>query len=257
MKIQTALKKIIFLLLIGLIISCKPATHVAGTAQNKATPRDTNAMAVSPAQKEAPHDANNLVIGKNINSTSEGPGAEVKFEGSNNLFEMVSKNSYYFNQNHDVIIIKGNNLIIRLINENIIRLPSNKSDTLVIVGSNQKYVVDVSNSIVPGNKNFKIDTLHINDAYPDYDKSDPSDLYKVAESYMYGIGRDQSIAKAIELFEYAAAKNHTPSLEKLGYLYTGKLGVEKNKMKSLYYYKRGSTLGVEYCKLQMKIYWNQ
>ena len=105
-----------------------------------------------------------------------------------------------------MIIIKGNNTIIRLINENVLDISNGKSDTLVIVGNNQKYVVDIKNPVSLNGKKLKVDTVQIEEPHSDlYDLNDPS-LYDIAESYLFGTGRDQSTMKAIELYEFAAAK---------------------------------------------------
>jgi hypothetical protein len=232
--------KIIFLILIGLIVSCKPSSKVKTTSKKDTAPK-----------------VNNVVAAKNINSEGINSHTEIKFEGSNNLFELINKNSFYFNEDHDVIIIKGNNTIIRLINENVLDIGNGQRDTLVIVGSNRKYVVDMKNSFSINNKKAKVDTIQLKETYSEYDNDEPSSLYAMAESYLFGTGQDQSTKKAIELYEFAAAKNHIPSLEKLGYIYTGKFGAPRDKMKSLYYYKRGSSLGDDYCNLQIKIHWGQ
>jgi hypothetical protein len=233
--------KLIFAaLLMGLIASCKPSSKAVGTTSK------------APAQVPS---ANNVAVAKSTNSESINSDTEIKFVGSNNLFELISKNSFYFNQAHDVIIIKGNNTIIRLINENVADISDGKSDTLVIVGNNQKYVIDVRNSISLGSKKIKIDTVQLQNIPSEYESTDPASLYENAESYLFGVGKDQSTKKAIELYEFAATKNHVPSLQKLGYIFTGKFGAERNRAKSLYYYKKGSALDDDYCTLQIKLQW--
>lgn len=208
---------------------------------------------------------------------------EIIFEGSNNLFELVQKNAAYFDGAHDVIIIKGDGNVIKLININILTLPKGSPDTLVIVGNNQKYVIDVNNSIVPGKKNVKVDTIdfksasfeplpEVREVIPhdsrirlDYFDSlvsaqyaytyfadkintgEPEYYYQLAEMYLYGLGVEESPAKAIELYEFAAAKDHILSLRKLGDIYRGKFSMKPNKDKSLYYYRRGQRLGDLYC----------
>lgn len=227
--------KFIFIpLLIGLI-ACKPSSTVK--------------------TEKAKANTNNVVSAKSVNSSGTNSDTEIKFEGNNNLFELINKNSSYFNEAHDVIIIKGNNTIIRLINENVLDFGNGKSDTLVIVGDNQKYVVDVKNTFSLDGKKVKTETIQLPINTSEYANMSPPALYEMAESYLFGAGKDQSTEKAIELYEYAAVKDHIPSLVKLGYIYTGQFDVERDKMKSLYYYKRGSALGDNYCDLQIKLLW--
>ena len=170
---------------------------------------------------------------------------------------------------------------------NVLELPGNSSDTLIIVGDNEKYVIDVNGSILINDRSAKTDVVYLKDksfdqsAYAadfvqnekkirlDYFDSlvsaryaytyfseklstgDPVYFYQLAEMYLYGLGVNESSTKAIELYEYAAVRNHVQSLTKLGDIFTGKFGVKKNKDKSLYYYKRCSELGNQYCDDQI------
>ena len=266
---------IISMCFIAMLLACKSSSTVSSTGQNNdniETSKDNNVIAVS---------STNTI--SNSNS-----GDEIIFEGKNNLFELVQKNSSYFDETHDVIIIKGDNTIIKLININIVDLRSVNTDTLVIVGNNQKYVMDVRNSIATKNDITKTDVIHLKestfDASPYSQDSiqndrpvkfsyfdslvsvkyafnyfvnglkteEPKYYYELAEMYLYGLGVDESTAKAIELHEYAAAKDYIPSLIKLGDIFTGRFSVKPDKNKSLYFYKRCQSLGESYCDEQVK-----
>ena len=260
---------------IAILLACKSSSTVSSSGQNNdniETSKDNNVIAVS---------STNTI--SNSNS-----GDEIIFEGKNNLFELVQENSSYFDETHDVIIIKGDNSIIKLLNINIVDLRSVSTDTLVIVGNNQKYVMDVRNSIATKKDIIETDVIHLKqstfDTSPYSQENIESDIpvkieyfdslvsakyaytyfssrlkteepkyyYQLAEMYLYGLGVDESTAKAIELYEYAAAKDHMLSLIKLGDIFTGRFSVKPDKNKSLYFYKRGQALGDSYCDDRVK-----
>ena len=265
--------KIASILLIGILSACKSSSTT--TTQNRDIPEestDNNVIAVS---------------SKNTISTSNSKD-EIIFEGKNNLFELVQENSSYFDETHDVIIIKGDNTIIKLLNINIVDLRSVSIDTLVIVGNNQKYVMDTRNSITTKRDIVKTDVIHLKEStfnvsayshdsiqndhpvkFTYFDSlvsvkyaynyfvdglktEEPKYYYELAEMYLYGLGVYESTAKAIELYEYAAAKDYIPSLVKLGDIFTGRFSVKPDKNKSLYFYKRCQSLGESYCDEQIK-----
>ena len=270
-RIQTALLASGF---IGLLLCCKPSNNISKQ---------------SPSSNSQQGSGNN-VISIDSENTQSSPDSkdEIIFEGSNNLFELVQKNSLYFDKSHDVIIIKGNNTIIRLINVNVLDLSTGRSDTLVIVGSNEKYVIDINNSISTNDRKVRTDIIYLKEkpfdpssyandftqndipirldyfdslvtakyAYSYFSEKlltgDPLYFYELAEMYLYGLGVNESSLKAIELYEYAGVRNHVPSLTKLGDIFTGKFGVKRNKEKALYYYKRCGELGEQYCNDQIK-----
>jgi hypothetical protein len=257
--------------LIGSLWSCKPSSTVL-TSTGNGTEKDQGNNVVTVDSDDA-----------NSGSNSQD---EIIFEGTNNLFELVQRNSAYFDQSHDVIIIKGNNTVVKLINVNFLDLSGRGSDTLVIVGDNEKYVIDINTSIST-NRPVKTDVVYLKErpfdqsvyaadfvrnetkirldyfdslvtakyAYNYFSEKlstgDPVYFYELAEIYLYGLGVDESSAKAIELYEYAAVRDHVPSLTKLGDIFTGTFGVKRNKEKSLYYYKRCSGLGNQYCDDQI------
>ena len=84
---------------------------------------------------------------------------EIIFEGSNNIFELIQKNSSYFDKSHDVIIIKGNGNIIKLYNSNIVDMKGDGGDTLILVGDKVKYVYSVTDKIILKKSNFKVDSV--------------------------------------------------------------------------------------------------
>lgn len=258
------------------LMSCKPAKNISKDSSAYPNPVDPTADNV-------------LIVDSKNSRVSPNSNDEITFEGNNNLFELVQRNSSYFDEARDVIIIKGNNTIIRLINTNVLDLSTGQSDTLIIVGNNEKYVIDVNNSVVPSRKEVRTSivnlkeeefnsSLYANEQVGDdapirlgyFDKpvtakyaysyffeklsnGEPIYFYELAELYLYGIGVEQSSSKAIELYEYAAARDHVPSLAKLGTIFTGTFEINRNRDKAIYYYKRCAALGDEYCKDQVKI----
>ncbi|MDJ1504668.1 tetratricopeptide repeat protein [Xanthocytophaga agilis] len=230
---------------------------------------------------------NNVVINEQKDVTiSKSSGGKLIFEGSNNLIEVIQKNVTFFDQCHDVIIIQGNNNSIKLYNTNIVDLRGKGSDTCIIVGNHQKYIVDFANAILIQSKHIKTDTIKLseplfkigeysNDFRENADRvvtlkyfNEPVSIkyafdyftaeiksgniqfyYELAELYLYGIGTEISTAKAINLYEYAAVKNHVLSIRQLGDIYAnGTFDYPKNLKLAVYYYKVGSQLGDTYCK---------
>jgi hypothetical protein len=262
------------LILAGILWNCKSSSTISTTSTQD------NQVDKNPE--------NNLVVVDSDDSISRANSKdEIIFEGTNNLFELIQKNSAYFDESHDVIVIKGNNTIVRLVNVNVLDLSEKSSDTLVIVGDNERYVVDISNSISTKNRTVKTDVEYLKDktfdqspyasdfaendtkisldyfdslvtaryAYNYFSErlstGDPIYFYELAEMYLYGLGVDESAAKAIDLYEYAAVRNQVQSLTKLGDIFTGAFGVKSNKGKALYYYQRCSGLGNQYCEDQI------
>jgi hypothetical protein len=98
---MTRLRTVLLALnLVGLLWSCKsPRPVLTSTGNGAEKQRGNNVVTV---------DSDN-----NTNSRSNSKD-EIIFEGANNLFELVQKKSAYFDQSHDIIIIKGSNTIVRL-----------------------------------------------------------------------------------------------------------------------------------------------
>jgi hypothetical protein len=263
------------LFFIAILLACKSSSTLSSSSQNN-------------DNVEKSKDNNVIAVGSTNTISNPNSKDEIIFEGKNNLFELIQENSSYFDETHDVIIIKGDNTIIKLLNINIVDLRSVSTDTLVIFGNNQKYVMDVRNSIATNKDIVDTDVIHLKestfDASPYSQDSiqndrpvkfwyfdslvsvkyaynyfvnglkteEPKYYYELAEMYLYGLGVDESTAKAIELHEYAAAKDYIPSLVKLGDIFTGRFSVKPDKNKSLYFYKRCQSLGESYCDEQIK-----
>src|SRR5688572_27085279 len=98
---------------------------------------------------------------KTVSSNGTGGNDEIIFKGNNNLFEIISKNAAFFDQHHEVIIIEGDQNIIRLYNVNLVDMRGPGSDTLMLVGNQQKYVMDVSNTLVLKKKPTKTQTIRM------------------------------------------------------------------------------------------------
>ena len=221
-------------------------------------------------------ETNNNVVVRNEKGINKNSGnTEVIFEGKNNIFEVIKKNTVYFNGHHDVIIIKGDGNIIKLYNTNIVDLSGYNTDTLVFVGDNQKYVMLVENEVIFSTKrNLKLDSIKM--ITPSFDLSRYTDnisesdnywesvkrlekeilagvvtsYYELAEMYNYGLeDLPTSSNKAIDLYEYGAAKNEIQSIRRLADIwYNGNFDLKADKIKGVYYYKRGASLGDPYCK---------
>lgn len=254
-----AIRLVICLLIVAVLARCSSTKTASTTDQNQ----------------------NNVIVSKSENSLNYGKEDKIIFEGSNNLFEIVNENSAFFDQHHQVIIVKANNSLIRLISVNVLTLGEG-SDTLVIVGDKEKYVVDTRDEIIlPGG--MRADTVYMaepkeagylavaNDfvrderiklayfdtlvsapfAFKHFQKlaseGDPVGYFELGELYLYGVGVEESTVKALDLFEYAAVKNHMGSLMKLGELYSGKFGIREDRARSLYYYNRCRDMGSAYC----------
>jgi hypothetical protein len=261
---------------LGFLLGCKSSATISKGNSTSQDPSDVSS---------------NNVVSVSSENTKSAPNSstEIIFEGSNNLIDFVHKNSSYFNESKDVIIIKGDNTIIRLININVLDLSTGQRDTLVFVGDNEKYVIDINNAIFLGNKKVKYDTIQLKSRVFDKSKyaddfleddakirigyfdslvtakyaftyfserlatGEPMYFYELAEMYLYGIGVEQSTEKAIDLYEYAAVKDHVRSLIKLGDIFTGRFEVKRSKEKAAYYYKRCALLGEQYCDEQLMI----
>lgn len=83
--------------------------------------------------------------------------------------------------------------------------------------------------------------------------NEPQYYYQLGEMYNYGIGTKILPNKAIELYKFAAAKNHLLSIRRLGDLYNfGKFSLKPNAQLARYYYARGKQLGDMYCIHMLK-----
>jgi len=258
-----------FAVLSGILIACQSSRSVTNHTRSE--------------------DTNNIVTVQKDNTVSNSKD-EIIFDGSGNLIEIIQKNAQYFDQTHDIIILKGDGNIIRLYNINILDLRTDKTDTLIIVGNREKYVLNASN-MVATDRTLEPDTialkgqsvnidLYSQDIQEESENEEKIALYyfdekvttryafdfflrgtqngkldcsyELAELYLYGIGVEASIEKAIELNEYAAAKDYIPSIRRLAEIYSGKFGSSANQELKLYYLKRGSMLGDSYCKELLK-----
>lgn len=217
-------------------------------------------------------ESNNVIISSSDRSSSSGGATKVIFEGENNLIELVNQNSHFFNEPHDVIVIQGNGNLIKLYS---IDLVSYRQEGIqyMIVGDDKKYVYFFNgepelNSEAPtvSYAELKEAELDFNELAAEIDKN--SEAYEKIRLYesdikqgnvegyfhlaqIYDLGRygvPNSPAKAIELYEFAAAKSHLPSIRKLGDIwYNGGFDYKVNMTKGIYYYKLGASLGDEYC----------
>lgn len=237
---------------------------------------------------------NNVIVSdsKNVSDTYSEGNDRVIFEGKNNLFELIRANTAYFDKRHDVIIIKGDNNILRLYNTNLIDMRGKGADTLVIVGNNVKYVADYANKLILKSQDLKVDTVVLKEKQPnlnayfgDFEEAkdrmvtlkyfdepvsvkyafdyfadriktgDPEFYYQLGDMYLYGIGTKIATIKAIELYEYAAVKNHMLAIRQLGDIYQrGTFDFKKDTILSAYYYKIGAQLGDKYCADALKTY---
>ncbi|MFC6996942.1 tetratricopeptide repeat protein [Rufibacter roseus] len=207
-------------------------------------------------------------------SSSTRSGDQVIFNGSNNLVDIVSENAAYFNNSHDVIIIQGSHNIIKLYNTNVLQMDRYSTDTLVLVGNNQRYVMLTDNEVHLKKSNVRTDTVQM--TTPAYNFNQiaqevkPEDkawetiqhylteikqgnkeaYYQLAEMYNFSL-QDVPLNtnKAIELYEYGAANQEILSIRRLADIwYKGTFDKKPDKNKGLYYYKLGAQLGDEYCK---------
>ncbi|MCC2546596.1 sel1 repeat family protein [Hymenobacter sp. BT175] len=242
----------------------------------------TTAPAGKGSSANAPGD-NNVIAHSSENVYSGVGGGKTIFEGSGNLFEVVQQNAAYFDQPHDVVIIKGSNNLIRAYNINLVTLGGKGADTLVIVGNNVKYVVDVSNSLRLKKQGYRVDTVQLKttpadvqrlagslspDAYFNARDEDGNvetqsaidyftrelafgnaqAYYELADIYHFGKGVPESTPRALELYEYAAVQNHIESIRKLGNIYrNGTFDFKPDRVKARYYYTLGRQLGDAYC----------
>lgn len=226
-------------------------------------------------------DDNNVIsiTKKGINVKSKKGADEIIFEGKNNLIDIVKKNTAFFDKKHDVIVIKGDNNIVKIYNINIINIIDMSGygkDTLVLVGNNQKYVMLYDNEVVFKNKNVQVEYEYVkiktsaidftkinNEIKPDdicwetiknYEKEIQKGhslaYYKLSEMYNYGLeGTPLSTKKAIELYEYGAINNEIQSIQRLADIwYNGAFDIEADKIKGIYYYKLGAQIGDSYCQ---------
>lgn len=220
-------------------------------------------------------DKNNVISVTDLGGVKRsGKGDEIIFEGSNNIFELIQKNSSYFDKSHDVIIIKGNGNIIKLYNTNIVDMRGDGGDTLILVGDKVKYVFSVTDKVILKKSNFKVDSVTMksklfeskefesdfrnneskmnlaNSLFQRIKTGDASAYFELAEVYNYGIDNTPiSTDKAIDLYEYGVVQNEIQSIRRLGDIwFNGTFDKKADKVKSRYYYKLGTLLGDEYCR---------
>lgn len=68
-------------------------------------------------------------------------------------------------------------------------------------------------------------------------------IYELGRLYEKGIGTDQNVAKAIELYRRAAILNNADAINDLGFLYyQGGLGIARDPQKALKYFERAADL---------------
>lgn len=211
--------------------------------------------------------------------SGSGGNDKVIFRGSHNLYKVISKNAAYFDKHHDVIIIEGDNNIIRLYNVNLVDMRGAGADTLILVGNKQKYVLDVSNTLALKKQPSQTSTILMQtEPYPvatlssDFDNSepmknlldnyreglavgDPDTYFRLAKMYHFGLDEDlePSIKKAVDLYEYAAVKNHLEAIRSLGDIYANEsLDFKPDKVKAIYYFTIGASLDDDYSKQRLQ-----
>ena len=252
---------------------------VTGCSSAKQTSTSSEKNNVVSASKTRTVSGNKGNSGSGTLNFGSGGNDEIIFKGNNNLFEIISKNAAFFDQHHEVIIIEGDNNIIKLYNVNLVDMRGPGSDTLMLVGNNQKYVMDVSNSVVLKKQPSKTQTIRMetepvsaSSFTSDFDKSkalqlmlenyreglaagDPDTYFRLAKVYHFGLDEDiePSITKAIDLYQYAAVKNHLESICKLGEIYANEsLFIKTDKVKAIYYFTLGANLDDEYSKERLQ-----
>ena len=200
-----------------------------------------------------------------------GGGAEISFEGSNNLLEMISENAGYFDASHKVIIVKGNNNIIRLYHVSLVDMNAPGADTLILVGNQQKYVMDLNNSVPLKKQPSKTETINMETSpipastfSSDFSKTermqnmlanyqeglaagDPETYLRLAKIYHFGLDEDlePSLPKAIDLYEFAAVKNNLEAIRALGEIFANE---QPDKLKAIYFFTLGDNLDDDYSK---------
>src|SRR5688572_5865572 len=213
-----------FLIITFLLGSCSHKTTTSVTGNDKASETSKN----------------NLVVTKETNVLKKGTGDKIEFNGSNNLFDLIQKNAAFFDGKEMVIIVQGNNNIIKLYNRNLVDMSAPGMDTLLLIGNHTKYVMDVNNKIALKDKSITADTVvmkqkqltsaDFNKDFSETDNrikyltsqlatNDPEAFYELAKHYHYEIDNKQADLKAVELYEYAAAQNHIESIQKLGVIF--------------------------------------
>jgi hypothetical protein len=231
-------------------------------------------------------DQNNLILTSSENTDHAAwTSTKIVIEGENNILEIIEKNARILGSSDDVIIIKGNGNIIRLISADLVDERLYSQDTLVFLGDNKKYVLDTRNKFLLPSRTYKIKNVELTEGstLPPFDPTrfildseeritlayfdtlvtakfaveyltaklptgEPAAYFELGEMFLYGIGVESSTAKAVELLEFSAAKNHIPSLSRLGDIYNdGSFGYRKDRGKAIYYFKKCSTLGDSSC----------
>jgi hypothetical protein len=231
-------------------------------------------------------DQNNLILTSSENTDhAERASMKIVIEGENNILEIIEKNARVLGSSDDVVGIKGNGNIIRLISADLIDERQYSQDTLVFLGDNKKYVLDTRNKFLLPARNYKVKNVVLTDASApmSFDPSrfiqdgeqqitlayfdtlvtarfavdylttrlptgEPAAYFELGEMFLYGIGVEASPSKGVELLEFSAAKNHIPSIIRLGDIYAdGSFGYRKDKNKTSFYYKKCSALGDASC----------
>ena len=245
---------------------------LAGCSQ-KTTPSATK------VSNEVESGKNNLIVTKETNVLKKGTGDKIIFEGSNNIFDLVQENASYFDGREVVVIVQGNNNIIKLYNQNIVDKSSSGVDTLLLIGGHTKYVMDVNNSVVLKRPGMKADTILMQpksftpaDFSQDFNETDyrikslterlatnePEAFYELAKLYQYEVADKQASLKAIELYEYAAANNHLEAIRNLGDIFAnGTFDLKPNIPKAQYYFTLGANLNDLYSKERLDELRNQ
>jgi hypothetical protein len=268
--------------LVTIVYACR------GTSSGSiSAPSTTNYSTVSGKDSTSQlADQNNLILTSSENTDHAARAStKIVMEGENNILEIIEKNALILGSSDDVIIIKGNGNIIRLISADLVDERLYSQDTLVFLGDNKKYVLDTRNKFLLPSRTYTVKNVELTEgsSLPPFDPTrfildgeeritlgyfdtlvtakfaveyltaklptgEPAAYFELGEMFLYGIGVEASSAKAVELLEFSAAKNHIPSLSRLGDIYSdGSFGYRKDRNKAIYYFKKCSTLGDTSC----------
>ena len=269
-------------LLVLMLYACR------GTSSNSSSVPSTNNYSTIGTKDSTSQlvSQNNLILTSSENADhSDRASMKIVIEGENNILEIIEKNALTLGSSDDVIIIKGNGNIIRLINADLIDERQYSQDTLVFLGDNKKYVLDTRNKFLLPSRTYKVKNVELTEgsSQPPFDPTrfildgeeritltyfdtlvtvkfavdyltarlatgESAAYFELGEMFLYGIGVEASSSRAVELLEFAAARNHVPSLIRLGDIYNdGTFGYRKDKNKAVFYYKKCSGLGDTSC----------
>ena len=254
-----------FLLLVGLF-SCSQKSTPATSATRK--------PAASARSTSEDLGRNNVVTTQRDGVIDLNGSGSLKITGSNNLIDIISENSAYFSNRDVVVVVQGDNNIITLYNRNVIDLSAPGMDKLVFMGDNEKFALSTQNNIILKKQKLHVDTVTVNpepvsaSSYqPDLEYTaeelkaleaglnagDPETYFELAKTYQFEIDKPEAILKAIELYEFAAAKNHILAIRNLGDIYAnGSFDLKPNLQKALYFFTLGANQQDEYSQQRLE-----